>query len=673
MMRRDFLRLAEATLTGVFFLQAVRFLYATLYAHLGSANLVALTLQPPTGQPGVVLPGQAQTELLITAAALILPLLSLIIGRAWFGPSLAAIAVAVGRVFMTANGGTLFGVAGAAVVVGGGLLYLALTVVSRPSAWPVGVLLAFAVEGLIRLWGDTADPTWGVAFLQGQTILSLGLFGLALITALSERGYRHTAPPEAAPYGNLTLAGAIGVGGLLYIQLAVLGLPNLLARAAGLDYVAAAPFLAVATLLPLVGTVRAFARSFLGMFDGRYRGWVWFLSIALLLVVGRRFTGLPALIALSAAHFMLCLLWWWAVQPSDGRGTSRIGIMAIVTAAVVLLLSGADFLTYEYAFVRGLREPLASVARAFRDLGLPLAILAALLACLPIVSIRKRLAWRATSPVLSFLALLLTIGGGVAAIGLARPIVQRPPEDPTALRVGTLNLHGGYSLYFGSDLESVAIEIRRSGADILLIQEAETGRLVSGGVDQVAWLARRLNMIAAYYPTTESTQGLAVLSRLPLDSTIGIPLTSRTKATGGQLARLRLPDGRLLDVYNTMLSVLFRGGAIPVEEQERDQAAQIQEMLAFMTRNGSSTNPTILGGTFNHAPKTAAYLFLTQQGFIDPFTDFPVERAVTRRLINEAPARVDYLWLRGLNYVEIGMTPITYSSHDMPVVELAAR
>src|SRR5262245_50118676 len=133
--RRDLFRLAEAALVGLFFVQAVRFLYSTLYAHVASANLVVLTAKAADmqGLPGVVDPMAVQTELIVAGIALFVPLLSLIFGRLWFGPAVIAIVAAVGRVFITANGTTPLGVYGAIVVAGTGALYLAVIAIRRPS------------------------------------------------------------------------------------------------------------------------------------------------------------------------------------------------------------------------------------------------------------------------------------------------------------------------------------------------------------------------------------------------------------------------------------------------------------------------------------------------------------------------------------------------------------
>jgi len=106
--RRDIFRLAEAALVGLFFVQAIRFLYGTLYAHVGSAGQVnqTLNLTSLVGLPGVIDPATVKIELVVTAAALFIPLLTIIFGRLWFGPAIAAILCAAGRVFMTANGTT---------------------------------------------------------------------------------------------------------------------------------------------------------------------------------------------------------------------------------------------------------------------------------------------------------------------------------------------------------------------------------------------------------------------------------------------------------------------------------------------------------------------------------------------------------------------------------------
>ena len=54
-----------------------------------------------------------------------------------------------------------------------------------------------------------------------------------------------------------------------------------------------------------------------------------------------------------------------------------------------------------------------------------------------------------------------------------------------------------------TDLEAVARTIQESGANVVLMQEVEAGRMTSFGVDQSLWLARRLGMDRRFYATNE--------------------------------------------------------------------------------------------------------------------------------------------------------------------------
>src|SRR5258708_24424256 len=93
--RREIFRVAEAAVVGLFFVQSIRFLYGTLYAHIASANLVAFTSDPAriAPLPGVVNPVDVRTELIVAGIALFLPLLSVFFSRLWFGPALIPLVV----------------------------------------------------------------------------------------------------------------------------------------------------------------------------------------------------------------------------------------------------------------------------------------------------------------------------------------------------------------------------------------------------------------------------------------------------------------------------------------------------------------------------------------------------------------------------------------------------
>jgi endonuclease/exonuclease/phosphatase family metal-dependent hydrolase len=684
LLRRDLFRLIEAALIGLFFVQAVRFLYGTLYAHLSSASLVLLTsnISALGAEPGVVDVLEVQNELIITGAMLLLPLLVVIFGRLWFGPALVAIVAAVGRVFMTANGGTTLGVAGAAVTAGAAILYLACIAVRRPSMFPLMLIAGVAGDQIIRLIGNTADFTWNATYLTEITIASLVLFLAAVLAAIFDR---LTLADKAEPKGEIAGWNAFALGGLLYLQFAVFGLPNTLGHRVEVGYLSVAPLLIVATLLPIVPEVRSFARQFLGMFDSQYRGWIWFLLICLLMVVGFRLTGLVAASALVTAQFLLGLTWWWVIQPATGRfNFTAFGVPFGVV--IFLLFTGADFLTFEYAFVRGIQEPFGSLLRAFRGLGIAVVLLALLVGCLPAILARKRLPWtpalkRSGAFVVTASAVGVVVAAGALTFTLALPTPLSLVVPVSALRVATLNLHGGYSLYYGMDLPRIAADLSTSGAEVILLQEVDAGRMISFGIDQAAWLGHNLNMQVAYFPTNEGLQGLAVLSKVPIVRAEGQLLTSRSKQTGVQFVQIQSTENARMDLYNTQLSLLFRTSTLSVEDQTQDQETQMGEIMAYIERNRSATGQLILGGTFNHTPGTKIYEFLRQRNFTDPFENYPAERAFTLRRVDNPPVRVDYLWLyctapgapacvapTGLNVV-----PLPASSHNIVLVAVTFR
>ncbi|MEP0761540.1 MAG: hypothetical protein HRF48_02270, partial [Chloroflexota bacterium] len=289
--RQDFLRTLEAGTVGLFFVQAVRFTYAALYARASSADLVGRVPDPAaiSSVPGVVQLATVQEEIALLAGLLLLPLLSLILRRWRWSLPLAVILVALGR-SMALQAADLQ-VPAASLVVGGGLLYVALLVTRRPAFFPSALLLGFAGDQIIRALGDTFDRTWqrnyrldiaGQIDLEMGTLIAGATIALILLSVLlwylerrsaeaarREEGY---APPLA---GQMNAWGGLALGALLFLEFTVLALPNAAARWSGLGYSALVPWLLAATTLPLVPEVRDQARRFAGMFDTVWRGWLW--------------------------------------------------------------------------------------------------------------------------------------------------------------------------------------------------------------------------------------------------------------------------------------------------------------------------------------------------------------------------------------------------------------
>lgn len=678
--RRDLLRSIEAGIVGLFLVQAVRFIYATLYAHTSSADLVERTANPGamTDVPGVIRQAAVQNEIIFAAAMLLLPLLALLISRWGLSFPVAVGLVALGRSLALQL--PELEVPAAALVVGAGLLYLALVMVRRPGFFPPALLLGFTAEQIIRALGDTYDHSWQQGYdvsFGGQISIKMDLL-ISLVSVLlillsivlwylefQERRREINREGYAPPLrGLLSVWGGLALGGIFFLEFTLLALPNVVARWSDVDYAGVVPWLLAATALPLVPEVRDLARRFAGMFDGAWRGWLWMLLLGLLLVIGNRYNGPLAAVALVVAQFLVGLTLWWLVQTGIlRRNFTGLTILFSLLSFGVLMLG--DYFTYDYAYVRDMAAPYDSVdeiLRSFRDMGLALVLIAALLLSIPMILARRRIPWRGGRALYSFLILALVLGVSYAGVIVASHTVIRRPLTPDCLRVTTYNIHGGYSQFFDPNLEKVAEVIELSGSDVVLLQEVETGRLASFGVDQVHWLAQRLEMEAVFFPQNESLQGIAVLSRVPITDMTGLLLPSQ----GNQAAVMRVvldPEQIVNDpaaaevgdlyIYNAWLGFreAERDGQ-PVPEGEQDQNRQMSLMLDWIAaRHGPAwTDRILLGGTFNFGPDSPLYKRLRMDNLEnpaikDPFAGLRAENAMTLYLVDGTAARYDYLWV----------------------------
>ena len=680
--RQDFLRTLEAGAVGLFFVQAVRFTYAALYARASSADLVGRVADPTTiaGVPGVVQLATVQEEIALLVGLLLLPLLSVIIRRWRWSLPLAVILVALGR-SMALQAADLQ-VPAASLVVGAGLLYLALTVTRRPAFFAPVLLLGFAGDQIIRALGDTFDRTWqrnyrldiaGQAELEMGTLIAAATIVLILLSVLlwylerraaaaarQQEGY---TPPLA---GQMNAWGGLALGAVLFLEFTVLALPNAAAHWSGLGYSALVPWLLAATTLPLVPEVRDQARRFAGMFDTVWRGWLWMLLLGLLLVAGRRYDGLPAGLALVAAQFLVGLSLWWLLDVGLPR-RNLTGLAMLLCPIGFAALAVGDYFTYDYAYVRELSAPYQNVddvLRSFRGMGLGLALIAALVLSIPMILWRRRIPWRGGRGLYTLTGLLLVVGVSYAGAVAASGSIVRRPANPDCLRIATFNIHGGYSQFFDPNLERVAQLAELNGVDVLLLQEVDTGRMASFGVDQVLWLARRLRMEAAFFPQNEALQGIAVLSRVPIETVRGLRLPSE----GNQAAVMQVtlnPERLVADplgpglgplyVYNAWLGfrVAERDG-LPIPEGEQDQNRQYRRMLDWIAawHNPDWSERIVVGGTFNFGPDSPLYrgpdspLFaaLGNPALQDPIASLRAEQAMTVFLVDGTAARFDYLW-----------------------------
>jgi endonuclease/exonuclease/phosphatase family metal-dependent hydrolase len=666
----------EAGLIGIFFVQALRLLIGLVYSRVASAELVTAldSSAIAANLPGVVQPAEVTSEMTFLVYMLALPLLTLFLGRVRWLILLAVILTAGGRILLAANaiGMTL----AAAMVVGGSLLYMAMIIRHRAQVFPLLFVIGFAGDQMFRAVGNTLDVSLSPAYIPVQYALSAVAVVLCVLT-IGRKPAEDSA--VSLDHGMMPFWGGVGLGGLLFLEITLLALPNAIAGRADTDYTTFVPLVMAATLLPIIPAVRNQARAFISAFDGSVRGWLWMLIVALLIVFGARIQGISAGIALVIAQLAVSMLWWWLVRPQGEHERNFTGLWLIGGFIVLTVLLVGDIFTYEYAFVRGLATPFDTVntlvpalLRGFRGMGLSLLLLGVFLAALPMTQTQRRIAWPGGPASHTILGLLVVAAASAGAAYAARPLLITGVRDVDVIRLGTYNLHAGFNEFFHYDLEEIARTIELSGANVVLLQEVEAGRSTSFGVDQTLWLARRLRMDRRFYPTNEGLQGIAVLSNVEIVFDDGRLLTSTGLQTGLQRVQIK-PDAGVVTLYNTWLGLLLASPDGPtLEEQEQDQQVQLNEIFTIITADHPTGNfgRLVVGGTFNNTPTSPLIQQIRDAGFRDPFAGQPPARSYTLDRTN-LQARVDYLWLRPpLQEISAGVMENRGSDHRMAVIEL---
>lgn len=679
----------EAALVGLFFVQSLRFLIGELYARISSATIypaidpALINAATPTG---LIPPSTVSAEITLLGYMLLLPLLTLVLGRFHFMQLPALIVAVVGRSLMTMPNAPITQAAAAAIAVGGGMWYIAMMIRQRSPLLPYLFILAFGIDQLFRAYGDTLDPSWSTSttpLLSLQlvfTTLQLTMSGIAIALSVFTvlLGLYNIArrPKESSLLGRglMPFWAGPGLGGLLFLEISLLATPSAVAARANADYTIFVPFLVVATLLPLIPAVRGRARAFIALFDSGVRGWSWMLVVALLMVFGTRFQGIFGGTALVLAQFSVSMMFWWLSRPQAEKERNFSGLWVIFAVLTFAVLVVFDLFTFEYAYVRDFAAPLAflnpiipPLQRGFRGLGLAVLLLGVFTAALPMVQIRQRIPWQGGTVFSSVLMIMLVAGAGGYAAYVSRPPLVSAVRNVESIRVATYNIHAGFNEFFDFDMDAIATAIQRSGADIVLLQEVEKGRMTSYGVDQPLWLARELarrdpsgqGYDVRYFPTNESLQGLAILSKVEIVFAEGNLLTSVGQQTGLQRIQVQ-PDEGILTVYNTWLGLLIEGD-IPAQEQ--DQQRQLSEMFTLIAtaHPGGNLGRMIVGGTFNNVPDSPLLLRMANETpFDDPFTDEPLTTSATLVRTGQR-ARYDYLWT---NLLALGKNVIDSSASD---------
>lgn len=634
-------RVLEGSLVALFFIQAIRVVFAVLLQMTSSALR--------TGAVNLLL---VNSHLLLLAA--LVPV--------WLSPrvrtalpatlSITAMLVAVARVIVSLQLPVPRLYAGLAVIALGSV-YFASLLRANWRTWVTVIVVGLVFDQLLRapntydlslrIWLEV--PVVGSVYRVPWFAVQIVLSALAILVSRLARQFAKVEPYQPAYLG---MWGGLATGAFLALELLVLAVPSVAARWASVGYAGIVPWMVLATALPLLPSVRNMMGEALQMFDQRVRGAVWLLAGVILMVVGNRLTGLGSAGALIVAQFMAVLSLWWIPSQPDPMEVEQVGPNLSIGLLILVLIVYLFNLSFEYAYAfPWLRnQGIMAVLLAMSLLGVP------------------RLIWREDDPWLSAsemprsvpvafvapVAVFALLLSGSAAWPVSPPV-------PDTVRVATYDINGGYDTRGVFRLDLVARTIEASLADIVVLQEVDTGSPATYNIDEVEYLARRLDMNHIFLPTVEQVRGVAILSRWPLVDPATVLYAGGGESSGAVRGTLYDPVvGRSMTVIATEFT--------PGSDAERI------EQLALLLSLIGDTSPAILGADFNAPPGAPLYEQLTgAASFDDPDRVLGIEGGYTTPASNPT-VRHDMLLVRGLVPLDSRQVDSVASDHRLVVVEV---
>ncbi len=183
------------------------------------------------------------------------------------------------------------------------------------------------------------------------------------------------------------------------------------------------------------------------------------------------------------------------------------------------------------------------------------------------------------------------------------------PPAPMQLTVQTFNIHFGIDHRGRLQLDRIAQEIRTWKPDIVLLQEVDKGRPVSGNLDEAAVLAQKTGLNHVYGGNSRNTgagpRGNAILTRFPIAGSTNIHLP---KADGAEVRGLLHAQ---LDVGGVPISVYATHFDHRSRTARREQAQAVVSILA------ADKLPKLLGGDLNTSPAGGPVKIIKASGLGD--------------------------------------------------------
>jgi endonuclease/exonuclease/phosphatase family metal-dependent hydrolase len=228
------------------------------------------------------------------------------------------------------------------------------------------------------------------------------------------------------------------------------------------------------------------------------------------------------------------------------------------------------------------------------------------------------------------------------------------------------NIHAGKDAGGVDNLERVADIVRRTSADIVLLQEVDRGTRRSGGVDQLAVLMQRTGLHGVFGKSLAyqgGDYGIALLSRWPITSTTTIPLVidpPQPRAGGSYEPRvalravIRAPHGDIT-ILNTHL------------DASRDDRWRRQEVARVLAVADSVAGLLLVGGDFNSTPESAEQESVRTRGLRDSWTTCGGQDSGFTYPADSGVKRIDYLFFRAATTCRRAEVVATQASDHRPL------
>lgn len=466
-----------------------------------------------------------------------------------------------------------------------------------------GLLVGLAVDTALMTSFQTWDPSWQDGSLPWAIAVATATAPLAVV---GWRRWGHsTSEASRQRGGDLAVVPGLALGAFLALHVLLLHNVGFVASGSGWS-------LALAGALVLMGDGVALATLLLRSLPSASLAGLILIPIgASMAVAGGPVLGLLAVAGqiLAALAVRTALL-----ERTDVQARPRPAL----TAAVAVVLGTMGLVLGLSLVPRAVALPFGSVLPAVAG-GMVLWF-AALRG-----SPHPATVGRTVSPIVACVPVLLLVVPLIVAA--ASPDPERH-ELGSSVRLVSYNVRSAIDVRGRMHPEALAEIIDGQHPELAALQEVGRGWLPAGSLDLSAWLARRLNMHAAWAPDGDGRRGVTLLGRSPAADHIAfdLPRGEAPLARGALLARLLLQDGRTM----TIVVLHLEHGA----DQTATRLAQIDRALD----EWGGAPLTVLAADLNASPGSAEIERLLAAGFVpvpdltgDPsLATFPSDRPVTR-------------------------------------------